>query len=133
MAHVISFRTAKFDVSKETPNPTNPIAGQSVLEWLRPALADAGYQTTAPSTEDWGWYMDAVGGGASYIVGASADAREPAAAVEWTVQIHRHRSFTDRLAGRNRLTADDALSRLVERLVRADAVIDDVSVDWDSP
>jgi hypothetical protein len=31
MAHLVSFRTAKFDVRGEDPNPINPIAGQSAL------------------------------------------------------------------------------------------------------
>ena len=35
MAHVIRFRTDKFDVSKERPNPINPIPGESLLLWLR--------------------------------------------------------------------------------------------------
>jgi len=41
MAHVVSFRTSKFDVRTETPNPINPIAGQGVLRWLRLELAKA--------------------------------------------------------------------------------------------
>ena len=30
MARVMRFRTAKFDVSKERPNPINPIPGESL-------------------------------------------------------------------------------------------------------
>jgi hypothetical protein len=33
MTHLISFTADKFDATKETPNPTNPIAGESVLKW----------------------------------------------------------------------------------------------------
>ena len=61
MAHVVSFRSNKFDVSAETPNPINPIAGQSVLTWLRAELAKAQYTATEPDTEDWGWYIDVTG------------------------------------------------------------------------
>jgi len=35
MAHVIRFRTAKFDVSKERTNPINPIPDESLPFWLR--------------------------------------------------------------------------------------------------
>ena len=74
MAHVVSFSTGKFDVSTETPNPINPIAGQSILKWLRAELAKAQYTATEPDTEDWGWYIDVTGNDGSYLVGASADA-----------------------------------------------------------
>jgi len=128
MTHVISFKTARFDVSKETPNPINPIAGQSVLNWLREELSKAQYQVTEPATEDWGWYIDVQGDGASYLVGASADAEDASPDVEWVVQVHKHRTVKDKLLGRNKMTADDPLAALVERLLRADPAIDQVSV-----
>lgn len=129
MAHVLSFRTARFDVSRETPNQINPIAGQSVLEWLRQELMKAGYTATEPDTEDWGWYIDVEGNGASYLVGASADAEGTESDVDWTVQIEKLRSVKDKLLGRNKMTPDDALSALVEKIVRADATIEELLVD----
>jgi hypothetical protein len=128
MAHVLTFRTARFDISKETPNQINPIAGQSVFLWLRQELMTAGYTATEPDTEDWGWYIDVEGNGASYLVGASADAgTEPD--VDWTVQIEKIRSAKDKLLGRNKMTSDDPLSALVERIARADDTIEQLSVD----
>jgi hypothetical protein len=129
MAHLISFRTARFDVSKETPNPVNPIAGEGVLTWLREELSKAGYQSTAPDTEDWGWYIEVDADGASYLVGASADAEGPDADRDWVVQVHRNRSLTDRLLGRSRMTAEDRLFALIERIVRSDASIQQVTVE----
>lgn len=129
MAHVLSFRTARFDVSGETPNQINPIAGQSVLAWLRQELMKAGYTATEPDTEDWGWYIDVEGNGASYLVGASADAEGTEPDVDWTVQIEKLRSVKDKLLGRNKMTPDDALSALVEKIVRADATIEELLVD----
>lgn len=131
MAHVISFKTARFDVSKEPPNRINPIAGQSVLVWLRQELLTAGYKSTEPDTEDWGWYVDVEGGGASYLVGASADAGASTLDVEWTLQIHKVRSMKDQLLGRNKMASDDPLSALVESLIRADRRIEQISVDRD--
>jgi hypothetical protein len=128
MAHLISFKTARFDVSKEKPNEINPIAGQSVLLWLRDALAKAHYQVTEPETEDWGWYIEVVGAEASYRVGASADATDVASPIEWIVQVHKHRSLKDRVLGRHRMTADDPLFGLIETLVRADDRLTDVDV-----
>jgi len=131
MAHVISFMTARFDMSKEPPNRINPIAGQSVLVWLRQELSTAGYKSTEPDTEDWGWYIDVEAGGASYLVGASGDAEGSTPDVEWTLQIHKVRSMKDRLLGRNKMASDDPLSALVESLIRADSRIEQISVDRD--
>ena len=131
MAYLISFRTARFDVSKETPNPTNPIAGQSVLNWLREELSHNDYKVTEPDTEDWGWYIDVERGGVSYLVGASADAEGRTPDVEWIVQLHKSRSLKDKLFGRNLLAADDPLFALIEKLVRGDSRIAEVSVDKD--
>ena len=55
MARVIRFMTDKFDVSKEPPNPINPIPGQSLLVRLR-AQTQARTQLSEPDAEDWGWY-----------------------------------------------------------------------------
>ena len=73
MAHLITFVSGKFDISTETPNDINPIAGEGVLNWIRERLAGSLYSSTAPSTEDWGWYVDVRGEGASYMVGASGE------------------------------------------------------------
>ena len=129
MAHVITFRTGKFDIKKETPNPINPIAGESVLLWLREKLQAGGYAVDAPATEDWGWYTGVKKDGALYLVGASAEADEPGPEIDWTVQIHRQRSFKDRLTGANKMTPDDALSRTIEELLRAEPGIGAIEAD----
>lgn len=130
MAHLISFKTAKFDVAKETPNPTNPIAGQSVLGWLRDKLAEERYQCSEPDTEDWGWYIDVARGGARYLVGASADA-DASNPVDWIIQVHKHRSLKEKLLSRNKMTPDDPLSALIEHIFRSDTEIHEVAVEKD--
>ena len=132
MAHIISFTTTRFDITDEKPNPINPIAGQSVLLWLREELLKAQYRVTEPETEDWGWYVDVEGADASYLVGASADAAEPAPEVEWVVQVHKNRSMKDKVLGRNKMTADDPLFALVEKIVRGDSRIERVSITRDA-
>jgi hypothetical protein len=132
MAHLISFTTGRFDVLGEKPNPINPIAGQSVLRWFREELLKAQYRVTEPDTEDWGWYIDVEGADASYLVGASADAADPTPTVEWTVQVHKNRSIRDKVLGRNKMAADDPLFALIERLVRGDSRIEQVSVTRDA-
>jgi hypothetical protein len=41
VAHVITFRSARFDIATETPNPINSIAGQSLLRWLGEQLRES--------------------------------------------------------------------------------------------
>lgn len=132
MAQLVSFRTAKFDVRREDPHPINPIYGQSVLRWLRAELAKAGYTVTEPSTEDWGWYVDAEREGAHYLVGASAEAGGPTLYIEWIIQVHKHRSMKDKILGQNKMAAVDPLVAFIERLVREDPEIADVSVERDA-
>ena len=132
MAHIISFTTDRFNVSSEKPNPINPIAGQSVLLWLRDELLTARYRVTEPDAEDWGWYIDVECAAASYLVGASAEAAEPSRTVAWVVQVHKKRSMKDRVLGRNKLAADDPLFALIERVVRGDGRIEQVLVARDA-
>jgi hypothetical protein len=129
MTHVITFSSTTFDVTKETPNPINPIAGESVLHWLREKLIDSPYKATAPATEDWGWYVYVNGAGASYLVGASADAGEPSRTVDWTVQIHKQRSLKDKITGADKMTIDDQLSALIERIIRAHTDVTGIDID----
>ena len=132
MADVISFTTDRFDVSGERPNPINPIAGQSVLLWLREELSRAQYRVTEPDTEDWGWYIDVEGAAASYLIGASAEAADPPPTVAWVVQVHKNRSMKDKILGRNKMAGDDPLFALIERLVRGDSKIEQVTVERDA-
>jgi hypothetical protein len=129
MAHVITFRTAKFDITRETPNPINPIAGESVLQWLGEELRAGGCKADPPETEDWGWYIGVEREGVLYLVGASADADEPGPEIDWTIQIHRQRSFKDKITGANKMTAEDPLSATIERILRAEAGIRAIEVD----
>lgn len=132
MAHIIEFKTAKFDPSKEPPNPINPIAGQSVLAWLRQSvLATA----TAPEHEDWGWYIEVENEGAGYLVGSICHEVEEGASGpdrHWLIQIHKNRSVLDKLFGRNKLEANDPLVRKVVTALRSDAAIQDVQETTDA-
>jgi hypothetical protein len=131
LALLISFTTDRFDISTEKPNPINPIAGQSVLLWLRQELARVQYRVTEPDAEDWGWYIRVEGADASYLVGASAEAADPTPTVEWTVQVHKDRPMKDKILGRNKMSTDDPLIGLIEQIVRGDSRIQQVSVTQD--
>jgi len=127
-AHGITFQSSKFDVASETPNPINPIYGQSLLLWLRGKIG-APYNVSEPAPEDWGWYVDVTGSGTTYLVGASADPDEGNASLEWHLQIHKHRSFKDNLTGANKLTSDDALTARIASILRAAPEIRAVEIE----
>ena len=133
LAHVITFRSARFDITRERPNPINPIAGESLLQWLREKLSERRYETTEPDAEDWGWYIDVKADGAAYLVGASGEAGDDApGSVDWTIQIDKHRSLKDKISSSNKLAADDRLSAEIERLVRQDADAGGIEVSRDA-
>ncbi len=131
MVHVIEFTSATFDVSRETPNPINPIAGKALLAWLRMDIVGAGYEATEPDAEDWGWYIRVKSADGAYLVGASGENDGSAAETDWVVQIHKQRKLMEKIAGRNKMTADDPLSALIERCIRDDAGSKDIHVDRD--
>ena len=129
MVHLITFRTAKFEITKETPNPINPLAGESVLNWIRESLGDSGYEMTAPQPEDWGWYMNVAGAGGSYLVGATAEAESEEAETAWAIQIHKKRGLMAKFSGKNKIPAHGDFSALVEALVRSESTVNEIEVD----
>ncbi len=135
MIHLISFKTAKFDTTKERLNPFNPIAGESVLIWLRENALGSSYSSTKPDAEDWGWYMDVSNDVSSYLVGSIAyTEKEPALGekIEWLIQIHKNRSLKEKILGRNKMTADDALVAKILGALRGDAAFTDIEVNGDA-
>ena len=127
MTHVIRFRTAKFDVSKERPNPINPIPGESLLLWLR-ERARPELVVSEPDAEDWGWYSSVERKGRSYMLGSSAS-EDDSGDREWILQIEKHRSVTEKLLGRAKMSKDDECAKYFQRLLESEATIKGVSVD----
>ncbi len=125
---VIRFTTSKFDVTTERPNPINPIAGESLLRWLR-ERASAQFAVSEAEAEDWGWYASVTHNGRAYMLGASASDEEANGEREWVLQIVKQRSFTERLLGRARLEMDDECAVFFERLIRQESEFKRVSVD----
>lgn len=126
MARVIRFTTDKFDVSKERLNPINPIAGESLLLWLR-EQAKPRAQLTDPDTEDWGWYSFVDWNGRQYLLGVSASDDEGER--EWVLQIEKQRSMKEKLLGRATMTADDECATFFQGLLEREPAFKAVSVD----
>jgi len=126
MTRVIRFITDKFDVSKERPNPINPIPGESLLRWLRERAAPRA-TLTEPDAEDWGWYSFLDWEGRQYLLGASAT--QDGNGFEWVLQIDKQRSMKEKLLGRAPMTADDACAAYFQALLEQETAFKDVSVD----
>lgn len=127
MARVIRFRTAKFDVSQERPNPYNPIPGESLLLWLR-VQARPDVELSEPAAEDWGWYATVTWHGRTYMLGASA-AEDDNGEREWVLQIDKHRSFLEKILGRAQMTSDDACAFYFHRLLEQEPAFMNVCTD----
>ena len=125
MTLVVRFNTTMFDVSRERPNPINPIPGESLLLWLK---AHATTPVSAPEPEDWGWYADVVWEGRAYLLGASASEDEDGER-EWILQVHKQRSLTERLLGREKMTGEDACGHYFRTLIENEPGFRNVSAD----
>ena len=110
MVLLVTFKTAKFDPSVEPENDINPIAGQSVLAWLKKSILSGEYETTDPAPEDWGWYIDLAAGDRRYMIGAICY-WEPGESVsgplEWLLQFHKSRSLKEKILGRAKIDEND--------------------------
>jgi hypothetical protein len=127
-AAVVRFTTAMFDVSKERPNDINPIYGESLLVWLADALKDQ-VLVPRPESEDWGWYVDIEYHGRRYMLGTSASDEEENGRREWVLQIVKHRSLTEKLTGKEKMTAADSCVQLLLRALRNEPAFTDVALD----
>ena len=119
-----------FDLSRERENPFNPIRGVSLLEWLRSELKDQ-LEISEPDAEDWGWYSELEWNGADYLIGAIAffeDGDDPLKEVEWVFQIEKHRSFMDKLLGKNKFTESDSCFLLFKDLLENNSKIINIEV-----
>ena len=136
MALLISFKTSLFDPGKERPNPINPIAGESVLIWLRDNAFGSQFVSTEPDAEDWGWYTEVTAGGSAYLVGASGQFEDEEGSgkvdLEWMIQVEKQRSLKQKILGRNKLQSDDVLVAAILGAVKRDPAFSDVQMESDT-
>lgn len=125
---VLRFRTARLDVTRERPNPINPIPGESLLLWLRERLGPEN-EASQPEPEDWGWCMAASFGGRSYLVGASAEGPEADGLWDWTLQLERRRTLRERLLGLRGGAAEDPCLAAILALLRREPGFGALSVE----
>lgn len=127
MAAVIRFTTDLFDITRERPNPINPIPGESLLLWLQERIG-AAHTMTPPDAEDWGWYSVLEWDNREYLVGASASDEEDGPR-EWVLQVDKIRSFGEKLLGREKMAPDDACVAYLMGLLAAEPAFRGIEVD----
>lgn len=128
---VFRFTTSIFDTTRERVNPINPIAGESLLVWLR-ERAGPRFEVSEPDAEDWGWYSSLRCKGRVYLLGASASDEEENGEREWVLQVIKQRSFGERLLGRARMTQDDECVLFFRGLLENETGFNGVSADHES-
>ena len=129
MTVYISFSTAKFDPTSERRNPLNPIAGESVLLWLKSDRLGAQYSCEGPFPENWGWSMNVSGPDTNYQVGAIAfdeTCDESGGTIEWQVQISKRKSLTEMIIGAGAVDQFDPLVVQVFGVLSSDDAISEV-------
>jgi len=124
---MIRFVTNKFDVSKETENPINPIYGESLLNWLQKRLKGK-KEITEPDAEDWGWYSFMEWEGRSYMLGSSASEEENGDR-EWILQIDKQRSFKEKLFGKEKMTESDPCLLFFKSIFENEKEFKEISIE----
>ncbi len=124
---VLRFESDIFDIKSEPKNEFNPIFGYAVGEWLRKKCKANGLDVTSEvENEDWGWYFYVEKNDQSYMIGTCSYAdvcedtghallnNEP---IEHLVQFEKHRSFKEKLLGKNKMEEDDPIVKMVETVI----------------
>ena len=121
----ILFRSSRFNLSKVGEHFINPCCfGEDLAAWLRPKLAEKNIEAAAPYQEDWGWELPARCVRDSYYLcmsGNADDSRKDEG--EWRIIVEKRRSIWELLTGKGRITADDALVRLVAEILSNEPTI----------
>jgi len=121
----ILFRTSRFNLSKVGEHFVNPCCfGEDLAAWLRPKLTEKDIETAAPYQEDWGWELPARCGCDSYYLCMSGNADNPGNDEgEWGIIVEKRRSIWERLTRRGKISADDALAKIIEQILSSDTAI----------
>lgn len=131
MHHIITFKTAKFDISKEEGNPINPIYGYSLLNWLKNNFSSK-VDIESPAAEDWGWYSFLEWENRSYMLGASVFYEKgdvPNDDLEWVFQVDKQRTIKEKLLGREKMKINDSCLLYFKSIFESDPKFKDIAVE----
>ena len=118
---LIKFYTKKFDVSKESENPINPIYGQSLLLWLQEKLGNV-YEIDSPEPEDWGWYSYINWNGTIYMLGSFAE-KESDDLYYWQLMVEKQRTL------KSKMTIEDECLQYLLSLIESEPEFRDIKIE----
>lgn len=117
------FSTDRFNLSKVKEHFINPCCfGEDLASWLHERLQIVGLTVDEPGQEDFGWYLGARLGADRYLLTISGNPDEENQTTnrgEWRISVEKHRSFWERITGKNLLVPTDPVLTAVEGLLRA--------------
>jgi hypothetical protein len=121
-AHDLLFKTARFNLIVVKDHFINPCCfGEDLAVWLRDKLVEKGVKSSAPSQEDWGWYLNVNYFQDSYFLGMSGNADQQGGDKgEWRIIVKKKRSLWQWLSGKGKILEDDCMLRLIEEILTAE-------------
>ena len=127
------FRTDRFNLSKIGEHFINPCCfGEDLASWLRGRLPERGVEICDPYQEDWGWELPVRRGAQGYYLCVSGNADQSAANPdegEWRMIIEKKRSIWQRLTGDGKITRDDEMVALVQKILGSEDGMSDVRIE----
>lgn len=128
----ITCKTDRFNLSVVGADFINDCCfGEDFSKWLVSALSESGVDADVICMEDFGWANQAKYQGASYLMCVAGSSEEDPSRPnfgEWHVMLERHRSFAQKLLGKNKITVGDPIVGKVVQVLRS-AGFADVTVD----
>ena len=119
----VTCKTDRFNLSVVGPDFINDCCfGEDFSRWLVSALSEAGVAADTICMEDFGWANQAEYQGLSYLMCVAGNSEDDPGRPnygEWHVMLERHRTFAQKLLGKNRTSASDPIVDKVTQVLRA--------------
>ncbi len=128
----ITCKTDRFNLSVVGADFINDCCfGEDFSQWLVAELCAAGVEANVVCMEDFGWANHVEYHGVPYLLCVAGNSEEDPARPdygEWHVMLERHRTFVQKLLGRNKASTTDPIVHTVVQVLR-NAGFADVAVE----
>lgn len=123
----IEFSSTRFLPYLPESCQVNPgVYGFELATWLSRKLAEAGFPTSYPTNEDWGWYIEYVEDEAAYLIGCGCEAQEGegyrGTPVAWHVFVMQNVSLKQCLKGVDLPDLDAQLIQAILAALREESI-----------
>jgi hypothetical protein len=127
----VTCKTDRFNLSVVGTDFINDCCfGEDFSKWLVSALESQGVGADLLCMEDCGWANLATFEGVSYLICVAGNSEEESSRPNfgtWHVMVERHRTFKEKLLGRNKTTVEDLLVHRVMNVLRSAGFADVVA------